>query len=99
MLDFAGANAVRQRAKRAVGRRVRVTAHHRHAGQRCAIFRTHDVDNALAFGQEGEKRRRAKLLDIGVQCGDLLFADQVRDTVVAQIPAGRGRVVVSRGNN
>ena len=48
VLDLAGADAVRQRAERAVGRGVRIAADDRHAGQRRALLRADHVDDALA---------------------------------------------------
>jgi hypothetical protein len=49
VLDFGGADAVRQRAERAVRRGVAVAADDRHAGQREALLRADDVDDALAL--------------------------------------------------
>ena len=99
VLDFAGADAVRQRAKRAVRGGVRVAADHRHARQRGAVFGADHMHDALAFGHEGEEGCRAGFLDVRVQRGDLLFADQIGDAVVAQLPAGGGRVVVGGGDD
>ena len=48
VLDLARADAVRERAEGAVGRGVRVAADDRHAGQRRALLRADDVDDALA---------------------------------------------------
>ena len=48
VLDLARADAVRERAERAVRRGVRVAADDRHAGQRRALLRADDVDDALA---------------------------------------------------
>ena len=90
---------MRQRAKSAVGGGVAVAAHHGHAGQGGAVFWTNHVHDALALGHEGEKRRRAKLGDIGVERGNLLFAHRVGNAVVAQFPAGGGRVVVGGGDD
>ena len=47
-LDLARADAEGKRAERAVGRRVRVAAHDRHARLGQAQLRTDDVDDALA---------------------------------------------------
>ena len=99
MFDFAGANAVRQRAKGAVGGGVRIAANHRHTWQGRALLRPNDVDNALTFGQEREVGGRAEFGHVGIQRGDLFFADGVGDAVVAQLPAGGGGVVVSRGDD
>ena len=49
MLDFRGADAVGERAERAVRRGVAVAAHDRRAGQGEALLRTDDVDDALAL--------------------------------------------------
>ena len=48
MLDFRGADAVRQRTEGAVGRGVAVAADDGHAGQREALLRADDVHDALA---------------------------------------------------
>ena len=47
VLDFARADAERQRAERAVRRGVAVAADDRHAGLRVALLRADDVDDAL----------------------------------------------------
>jgi hypothetical protein len=47
MLHLAGADAVGQRAESAMRRGVAVAAHNGHAGQREALFRPDDVDDAL----------------------------------------------------
>ena len=99
MFDFAGADAVRQRAKGAVGGGVRVTAHHGHARQRGAVFRSDDVHDALAPGQEREVGGSAKLLHVAVQRRHLLLAGGVGDAVIAALPAGGWRVVVRRGDD
>ena len=54
VLDLAGADAVRQCAKRAVGAGVAVAADHRHAGQGGAVFGADHVHDALAFVHEGK---------------------------------------------
>ncbi len=46
-----------------------VAADHGHARQRGALLRPDDVHDALALVQEGEVRRRAEGLDVGVQRG------------------------------
>jgi len=57
------------------------------------------MHDALALGHERKKGRCAKLFDVGVQRGDLFFADGVGDAVIAQLPtSGRGVVVGSRHN-
>jgi hypothetical protein len=99
VLDLAGADAVRQRAERAVGGGVRIAADHGHARQRGALFGADHVHDALALGQEGKVGRRAEFGDVVVQRGDLFLADRIGDAVVAQLPAGGGRVVVGRGHD
>jgi hypothetical protein len=49
MLDFGGADAVRQRAERAMRRGVAVAADDGHARQREALLGADDVDDALAL--------------------------------------------------
>ena len=88
-----------KRAKRAVGGGMGVAADHGHAGQGGAVFRPHDVHDALALGQEGEISGRAELLDVAVQSGDLFFAGRVGNAVVAQLPAGGWRIVVGSGDD
>ena len=73
---------------------VAVTAHDGHAGQSSAAFGANHMHDALAFGQERKVGRSAVFFDVGVQRGNLLFADQVGNAVVAQLPAGRRCVVV-----
>ena len=99
VLDLAGADAVRQRAEGAVRGGVRVAAHHRHARQGGAVFGANHVHDALALVHEGEERRRRDLRHVVVQRGDLFLADGVGNTVVALLPARRGRVVVGRGHD
>ena len=48
MLDLGRADAVRQRAESAMRRGVAVAADDGHAGQRKALLRADDVDDALA---------------------------------------------------
>ena len=83
MLNFTGTNAVCECAKCAVCGSVRVTANHGHTGQGSAIFWANDVNNALALRHKREKGGRAKLGNVAVKRGDLLFADGVGDAVVA----------------
>ena len=51
VLDLARADAERQGAERAVGGRVAVAAHDRHAGQRAPLLGADDVDDALVRGR------------------------------------------------
>jgi len=99
VLDLAGADAVRQRAKGAVRAGVAVAADHGHAGQGGAVLGADHVHDALALVQEGEEGGGAVLIDVGVERGDLFLADRVLDAVVAAFPAGGGRVVVGRGDH
>ena len=88
-----------QRTKGAVGGRVAVAAHHGHAGQGGAVFGANHMHDALSFGQKRKERGRTELFHVGVEGGDLFFADRVGDAVVAQLPTGGGRVVVGGGHN
>ena len=99
MFDLAGADAVGQRAKRAMRGGVRVAADHRHAGQGGAVFRADHMHDALAFGQEGKVGGRAKLGNVLVERDDLLLADRIGQAVIAFFPAVGGRVVVGRGDH
>ena len=99
MLDFACADTVRECAKRAVRRCVRVAADHGHARQRCARLGADHVHDSLALAQERKERRSAELGDIAVQRGDLLLADRIADAVVAALPMRRRRVVVCSGHD
>ena len=89
VLDLARADAERQRAERAVGRRVAVAAHDRHAGQRQALLRPDHVDDALArvahrVVRRGRTRRRcARSVSI------CLRADRVGDRLVDVARSGR----------
>ena len=78
---------------------VRVAADDRHARQGRAVFRSDDMDYSLAFGHERKEGCCTKFGNIAVQSGDLLFADRVRNAVVAQLPAGCRCVVVRCGND
>ena len=57
------------------------------------------MHDALALGHERKKGCCAKLFDVGVQRGDLFFADGVGDALIAQLPAGGRGVVVGGGHN
>ena len=72
MLDLGGADTVRQTGKRTVRRSVRITADDRHAGQRCALLRTDDMENAHARILEREIGQCADFADVGVQRFNLL---------------------------
>ena len=71
VLDLARADAERQRAERAVGRRVAVAAHDRHARQRASLLGTDDVDDALP-GVAHRVVGDAELGGVGPQRLDLL---------------------------
>ena len=94
MLDFGGADAVRQAAERAVGGGMRVAAHHRHAGQRRALLRADHMDDALALVAHAEIGRAPYCVDVGVQRFDLQARDRVGDAVAA---VGGRHVVVGHG--
>ena len=99
MFNLGGADAVRERAERAVRGGVRVAADHGHAGQGGAVLRTDDVHDALPLGHEREVGRGTELAHVVVQRGDLRLADGVGDAVVAELPARGRRVVVCRGDD
>ena len=90
---------MRECAKCAVSRGVRVAAHHGHAWQGGAVFRADDVNNTLAFGQKRKVGGSAVFAHVVVQRGDLRFADGIGDAVVAQLPTRGRRVVVGGGND
>ncbi len=90
VLDLARADAERERAEGAVGRRVRVAADDRHAGLRVAHLGTDHVHDALAGGAPGIERD-AELVGVGLQRLHLLRADLVGHRAV-----GRRHVVVHR---
>jgi hypothetical protein len=91
VLDFAGADAVRQRAEGAVRRGVGVAADDRHARQRRALLRADHVDDALAKVVHLELGD-AVAVAVAVQRVDLQARDRVRDAVGA---IGRRYVVVT----
>ena len=66
VFDFGSADTVCQRAECAVGRGVRVAADNGHAGQGCALLRTHNMNDALTFIHEREVGECAELFDIFV---------------------------------
>ncbi len=73
MLDFRRADAVGERAERAMGAGVAVAAHQRHAGQREALLRPDDVDDALALVELVEIFQPEELGVLG-EIGDLRLA-------------------------
>jgi hypothetical protein len=96
VLDFGGADAEGQRAEGAVGGGVAVAAHHGHAGQRRAVLRADDVDDALVGVLEGEVHQRAEVADVGVERLHLQARDRVLD---AFVPVVGRRVVVGVGDH
>ena len=101
VLDLGGADAECQCAERAVGRGMRVTAHHSHAGQGQPLFGADDVDDALAdvvhpefgdteLGAVGVERLH---LQARYRVGDALAAVGGRHVVVGH---GDGRVNAAR---
>ena len=99
MFHLAGAYAVRQCAKSAVGAGVAVAADHGHARQSCAVFGADDMHDALVVRHKGVVSRCAKFFDVFIQRQNLLFADGVGYTFVAFFPAVGGRVVVGCGHD
>ena len=91
MLNFRRSNTKRQRAKRAMGRGVTVAANNRHARQGEALFRSDDMNDALA-NIAHFKNRHAEFFRIGRQGFDLDAAFLILD------PAGAvcGRHIVIR---
>jgi hypothetical protein len=90
MLDFRGADAVGERAERAVGRGVAVAAHQGDAGQRKALLRPDDMDDALALIELVVIFEIEQFRILG-EVGDLRFALRVW---IGQIAIGRRHVVV-----
>ena len=96
MLDFRGADAVRQTGEGAVRRGMRIAANDGHARQRRAVFRADDVHDALLRILEREIGQRADFADVGVQRFDLLARNRILDALVPMV--GR-RIVVGRGDD
>ena len=95
MLDFAGADAERERAKCAVGAGVRVAADDGHAGLRDAKFGADDVNDALLVRVHVVKLD-AEFSAVLAQRGDLRGGDLVDDMEAAC--DGGGHVVVHGGD-
>ena len=93
MLDLRGADAVRERPERAMGRGVAVAAHDRRAGQGEALLRADDMDDALAR-VELVIIFDAEFLGVGGERLNLLAALGIGD---AAAPVGRLDVVVDDG--
>ena len=96
VLDLTRADAEREAGERPVRAGVRIAAHHGHAGQRCPLLGTDDVNDALARVAKREVRLGAVLLDVGVERFDLDSGDRVVDTAV---PVSRRRVVIGGGDD
>ena len=96
VLDLAGADAKGERAKGAVGGRVRVAAHHGGAGQGEALLRADDVHDALALVAEA-KVGQAKVLDVLLEsnalCAGIVLLDEGSN--VLEPFARRGRDVLA----
>jgi len=86
MLDFAGADAERDRSERAVRRRVRVSADDRHTGLRQTQLRPDHVHDAL-FDVAHRVQTHAELLGVAAQRLDLGARHRVGDRLV-QIRGG-----------
>ena len=93
VFHLARADAERQRAERAVGRRVAVAAHDRRARLGQPLLRPYDVHDPL-LGAMQVVERHPKLFAVRGQRLHLLRRDGVRD---GQGLIGRGDVVVHRG--
>src|ERR1051325_352615 len=90
VLNFARADAKRERAKRTVSARVTIAANDRHAGLREAELWSNDVNNAL-LGRVDVEKRNAKLGAVATQGFDLLRRGRVRDRKTA---IGCGNIVI-----
>ena len=86
-LDFARADAERQRAERAVGRRVRVAADDRHAGLGQPQLRPDDVDDALV-GRAQAVERHAEVAAVLVELANLVGGHRVEDRQAAGVRGG-----------
>ena len=67
MLDFRGADAVRQTGEGAVRRGMRVAANDGHTGQRRSVFRADYMQNTHPFILEREVGQCAHFTNIGIQ--------------------------------
>ena len=96
VLDFAGADAEGERAEGSMRGGVRVAADDGHAGLRCAELGPDHVDDALR-GVLHIEELDAELGAVLAQRIDLRGGDLV-DDVQAVVGAGRGNVMVDRGD-
>ena len=94
MFDFGSADAERQRAERAVRRRMRITAHDGHARLGQAQNRGERVDDAL-IGVAQRVQAHAELLAVLLQSRQLQRARLIR---VRAIDINGRRVVILGGN-
>ena len=94
-LNFGGADAVCQCRERAMGGGVRVAANDCHARKRCALFRTDNVDDALAPVRHLELFD-AVALAVVVQDDHLLLRNGILDTFNPAAAVGGRDVVVGR---
>ena len=99
VLDFRGADAVREAGKSAMRAGVRIAAHDRHARQGRALLGADDMHDALAPVEEREVDLRAEVADVRVERLDLQLGERVADAFHALIPPGRRRVVVGGGDH
>ena len=94
MLDLRGADAVREAGKGAVRARVRVAAHHGHAGKGRALLRPDHMDDALALVEIREVHLGAELSHVGVERFDLQLGEWIAHAREARFPVRSRRVVV-----
>jgi hypothetical protein len=99
VLDFRGADAVREAAERAVRAGVRVAAHHGHPRQGCALLRADHVHDALVLVEVREIDLRAVRLHVGVEGLDLQARHRVAHALDALVPVGGRCVVVGGGDH
>ena len=94
VLDFAGADAERERAESAMRRGVAVAADYRHAGLREAAFRSDDVNDALLLAMEAVAGN-AELFAVRFELRHLRRRDLIDDRQRAR----RGRNAVIHGRD
>jgi hypothetical protein len=100
VLDLAGADAVRQRAEGAVGGGVAESPQTTvMPGSVAPLLRADDVHDALALVRNGKYAAAPNSRMLASSVVTCSLADRVGDAVVAQLPAGGGRVVVGGGHD
>ena len=99
MLDLGGADAVREAGKGAVRARVRVAAHHGHAGKGRALLRPDHMDDALALVEIREVHLGAELPDVCVESLDLQLGKRIAHSREALVPIRGRRVVIGGGHH